>query len=274
MGKATFYLPKNKALLNPDHTMGDEEGIYFSFKSDMDAIARIVPPQLKPAMPIVSGYIVDIRKPAFAKPYREAMLGVYVDYQGTVGMYPIAFLLDGDGTEMAILPGREQFGLPKKSCGSDGGIRIERDGDRLHGIAERRGVRLMDVSIKLGKYNDPTCGQLYFDPEPGKRTGGTSFYYTYAIEPDEKGDLVFARTNLLVNELEYHYETWLPGEVSVQLESSVDDPWGELPVLESLGGALSCNTLEMQSVRIAERPDPAEVMPYLMTTRYDSEALL
>ena len=33
----------------------------------------------------------------------------------------------------------------------------------------------MDVSIKLGKYNDPSCGPLYFDPEPGKRTGGTSF---------------------------------------------------------------------------------------------------
>lgn len=274
MENARFRLPADKAFLNPDHTMGDEEGIYFSFMSDMDAVANVVPPQLKPAMPIVSGYIVEIRKPAFAKPYREAMLGVYVEYNGTVGMYPIAFLLEGEGTEMAMLPGREQFGLPKKSCGSEGCIRIERDGDTLHGYAERRGTRLMDVSIRLGKYNDETCGRLYFDPEPRKHTGGTSFYYTYAIEPDENGELVFSRMNLLVNELEYNYESWLPGEVSVKLESSVDDPWGELPVLENLGGALSCNTLEMSSVRIAEHPDPSDVMPYLMTTRYDREALI
>ena len=31
MENARFRLLDNKAFLNPDHTMGDEEGIYFSF---------------------------------------------------------------------------------------------------------------------------------------------------------------------------------------------------------------------------------------------------
>ena len=270
MKKATFQLPKEQAKLISSALMGGQDGIYFTFMSDMGTIASLVPPPLEPAMPLVSGYIVNINEPAFAKPYREAMLGVYVRYKGTVGMYPVSFLLSGPGAEMATYLGREKTGLPKKLCDSLEDIRIERDGDRIRGIVERHGTRLMDVSMKLGEYNNPMVGDIYSNPEPGKKTGGTSFYFLTGMEPNEQGQSVFNRVSLISNVAEYTYRTWTPGKVSIRLQSSQDDAWGELPVLQNMGGAYAENDLEMKEMYIVERLDVETALPYLLTTRFDT----
>ena len=274
MEKAKFQLPKGLAKLNPSALMGGQDGIYFTFMSDMGTIASLVPPPLEPAMPMVSGYIVNINKPAFSKPYREAMLGVYVRYGDTMGMYPVSFLLSGPGAEMATYLGREKTGLPKKICDFLNDIRIERDGDRIRGIVERHGVRLMDVSVKLGEYNNPMTGDIYSHPEPGKKTGGTSFYFLTGMEPDEQGQAVFNRVNLISNVAEYTYSAWTPGKVSIRLNSSKDDAWGQLPVLQNMGGGYAENDLEMKEMFVVARPDVETVIPYLMSARFDTEALI
>jgi hypothetical protein len=271
--KATFNLPKEQAKLNPSALMGGQEGIYFTFMSDMGTIASILPPPLEPAMPLVSGYIVEIKKPAFSEPYMEAMLGVYVKFGDTVGMYPVSFLLSGEGAEMATYLGREKTGLPKKICDNKECIRLERNGDSIRGIVERKGVRLMDVSMKLGEYNNPMVGNIYSNPEAGKHTGGTSFYYKTSLEPDEKGIMHFANIELLSNEAEYTYYSWTPGKVSIRLQSSSEDAWGQFPVLENMGGGFANNDLEMKGLFVVARPDADEVMPYLMTSRFDKKAL-
>lgn len=270
MKKAKFQLPKEEAKLISSALMGGQDGIYFTFMSDIGTIALLVPPPLEPAMPLVSGYIVNINKPAFSKPYREAMLGVYVRYKDTMGMYPVSFLLSGPGAEMATYLGREKVGLSKKICDSLDDIRIERDGDRIRGIVERHGVRLMDVSMKLGEYNNPMTGDIYSHPEPGKHTGGTSFYILTGMEPNEAGQAVFNRANLISNVAEYTYRAWTPGKVSIRLQSSQDDPWGELPVLQNMGGAYAENDLEMKEMFVEERLDVETVIPYLMTARFDT----
>lgn len=272
--KAIFHLPNEQAALNPLALMGDGEGIYFTFMSDMGTIASLIPPPLEPAFPLVSGYIAHIRKPSFATEYREAMLGAYVKMEDSVGMYPISFLLSGPGAEMATYLGREKTGLPKKICEREDCITISKDGDVARGIVERKGVRLMDVSIKLGAYNNPSTGGIYSDPEPGKKTGGVSYYYTTVIEPDEKGNVRFSKVNLLSNVAEYTYKEWLPGKVSIRLQSSEHDAWGQLPVVEIMGGAYSINDLEMKELFVVASPDPREVMPYLLTSRFDKSALI
>jgi hypothetical protein len=272
--KATFQIPKEAAKLNPSAVMGDQEGIYFTFMSDIGTIASIVPPPLEPAMPLVSGYIVEIRKPAFSAPYREAMLGVYVRYKDTVGMYPVSFLLSGEGAEMATYLGREKTGLPKKLCTNPEDIRIQKEDGRMRGIVERKGVRLMDVSLKLGAYNNPSTGDIYSNPVPGKKTGGTSFYLKTPIEPDEKGIAGFTNVSLISNEAEYTYHSWEPGSVSIRLWSSKEDAWGQLPVLENMGGAFANDDLEMKELFVVDKPDPDVVMPYLLSARFDKSALV
>ena len=40
--KATFQLPPEEAALNPVSIMGDEKGVYFTYRSDIQAIASII----------------------------------------------------------------------------------------------------------------------------------------------------------------------------------------------------------------------------------------
>ena len=249
--KATFQLPPEEAALNPVSVMGDEKGVYFTYRSDIQAIASIIPKPLEVAFPLVSGYIVTIDKPAFTLPYREAMLGVYAKLGNQIGLYPISFLLSGPGAEMATLPGREKYGLPKKMCEHEDDIRIIREDGRVRATATRHGVTLADVSVKLdGAYNNPGATACYQGAEDGGKSGGMSFYMHPLMEPDAEGLPTFARVNVYSNVAEYSYRIWTPGKVTVRLQSSTNDPWGQLPVLENMGGAYSENDLEMKALVI------------------------
>ena len=151
MEKARMNLPAEKAVLNPVSLMGDEKGLYFTFRSDLGAISQVLPAPLEPAFPLVSGYVVEINKPAFCEPYKEAMIGVYANYNGQIGLFPVSFMLCGPGAQMATLGGRERFGLPKKMCENDDCIQIIREEGRARATVTRGGVQLLDVSIKLGQ---------------------------------------------------------------------------------------------------------------------------
>lgn len=273
--KATFQLPPEEAALNPVSIMGDEKGVYFTYRSDIQAIASIIPKPLEVAFPLVSGYIVTIDKPAFTLPYREAMLGVYVKLGEQIGLYPISFLLSGPGAEMATLPGREKYGLPKKMCEHEDDIRIIREDGRVRATATRHGVTLADVSVKLdGAYNNQAATACYQGAEDGGKSGGMSFYMHPLMEPDAEGLPTFARVNVYSNVAEYSYRIWTPGKVTVRLQSSMDDPWGQLPVLENMGGAYSENDLEMKAlVKVAEA-DPKQAIPKLLTSRFDRLGLI
>ena len=273
--KATFQLPPEEAMLNPVSIMGDEKGIYFTYRSDIGTIASILPQPLEVAFPLVSGYIVYIDKPTFTLPYREAMLGVYAKLGGQIGLYPISFLLSGPGAEMATLPGREKYGLPKKMCEQEEDIQIVREDDRLRATATRHGVTLTDVSIKLdGAYNNPGAAACYQGAKDGGTWGGMSFYMHPCMEPDAEGVPTFSKVNVYEGGAEYSYKTWTRGKVTVRLRSSADDPWGQLPVLENMGGAYSENSLEMKALRKITEADPKQAVPKLLTARFDRLGLV
>ena len=272
--KSKLVLSDEEARLEPTAVMGNESGIYFTFMSDLAVIADILPEPLEPAFPLVSGYVVEINNPSFGEPYKEAMLGVYVKVNGVVGMYPVSFLLSGPGAEMATYLGREKTGLSKKICDKEDDIKLEQKGDVLRGTVKRKGELLLDVSLKLGEYNDPSVGNIYNNPAPEKKCGGTSFYFHTFLEPDENGKATYKKVNLISNEAEYTYKEWKPGKVSVRLYSSLNDPWGIFPVFANMGGAYSENDLEMKDLFIIGNPSPEKVMPKLMSVRFDKAALV
>lgn len=273
--KATYNLTAEEALLNPVSVMGGMEGIYFTFRSDLGAIADAVPRPLEVAFPFVSGYIVNINEPAFTLPYREAMLGVYVKHGDRIGLYPVSFLLSGPGAEMATLPGREKYGLPKKICEREEDICITKEEGRVRAIARRHGIILADVSVKLdGEYNNPGAAACYDGANDGGQSSGMSYYMHPLMEPDEGGMPAFSKVNVYSNIAETRYKTWKPGKVTVRLYSSADDAWGGLPVLENMGGAWSQNDLEMKElVKVAEA-DPVQAVPKLLTARFDRLGLI
>ena len=73
---------------------------------------------------------------------------------------------------------------------------------------------------------------------------------------------------------EYNYQSWEPGFAGLTLESSVDDPWAELPVHTIIGGAYSKNSLLVHKLNLAENLDADAIIPYLLTGRYDRTAFM
>ena len=262
--KALFHLPEDQAFLNPVSLMGDVKGVYFTFRSDLAAIADLIPKPLEAAFPLVSGYIVNIDKPAFTEPYREAMIGVYVRLGAQTGLYPVSFLLSGPGAQMATLPGREKYGLPKKMCEKESDIRFIRTGDVVRAYVCR-----LD-----GSYNNPGAEACYQGAADGAVSGGTSFYMHPLMEPDETGTPAFSKVNLYSNEAEYTYRRWEAGKVTIRLMSGRDDAWGQLPVLENMGGAYSESDLRMKELVKMGEADPAEAIPKLLTARFDKKGLI
>jgi hypothetical protein len=93
------------------------------------------------------------------------------------------------------------------------------------------------------------------------------------ISSDENGISHFSEVSLISNEAEYTYQAWTPGKVSIRLQSSAEDAWGQMPVLENMGGAYAKCDLEMKELFVVAKPDPVQVMPYLMMSRFDSNGI-
>ncbi len=176
---------------------------------------------------------------------------------------------------MATLPGREKFGLPKKMCEHEDDIQIEKRDGSVRATARRHGVTLADVSVKLdGEFNNPGAAACYEGAADGGKSGGVSFYMQPFLEPDENGTPVFSKVNVYSNVAEYTYRIWRPGKVTVRLRSSGDDPWGQLPVLENMGGAYSENDIEMKELVKVGEADPRLAASKLLTARYDRKGLI
>ena len=252
--------------------MKNQEGVYLAYLTDPAAIARILPPPLKPfPMPIVTLSVCHIKEPTFADDYYEAILGVYAMYGQQKGLYTISLILGGNGAEMATQCGRDNSGIPKKLGGE---FMMRKNGDEISVQVTRRGTELVDITMKLGEYNNPMTAVLYQMPTAGRKTMGGGFYYMFDNLPDENSVCHFTNACLISNLCEYTYYSWEPGHVGLKLKSSVDDPWAELPINSVIGGAWANNDLLIQKMTLLEKVNADEVVPYLLTGRYDRTAFM
>ena len=252
--------------------MKNQEGMYFAYLTDPKAIARILPQPLKPfSVPVVTVSVCHVKEPTFADNYYEAILGVYCTYGTQLGLYPIGLVLGGTGAEMAVQCGRDNGSIPKK-LGAE--FVIRRNGDQVTAQVCRRGTELVNVDMKIGEYNNAMTGMLYQFPEAGKKTYGGGFYFHLDREPDKEGKSHFQNGALLQNLCEYNYHSWEPGFVKAELKSSIDDPWGELPIRTIIGGAYSTNDLMVHKLNLCEELDAEMLAPYLLTARYDRTAFM
>jgi len=252
--------------------MDDQEGVYISYLSDPLAIARILPPPLKPfALPVVTLSICHVNSPTFADDYYEAILGVYAMYENRLGLYPVGLVLGGPGAEMAVQLGRDNGSIPKK-LGAE--FVIRRNGDLVTANVTRRGTQLVDATLKIGEYNSSLMIPLYQAPADGKQVFGGGFYFHLDRMPDENGVSEFKNGALLMNQCEYNYKTWEPAFAELKLKSSVDDPWAELPINTIIGGGYSKNSLLVHKLNLLEHLDAKQLAPYLLTARYDRTAFM
>ena len=271
--ETSFHLPlEDMENFGRKSLMDQQEGVYMAYLTDPAAIQRILPPPLKPfMMPVVTLSVCHIGKPTFADDYYEAILGVYCTYGDQLGLYPISLVLGGNGAEMAVQCGRDNGSIPKK-LGAE--FMIRRHNNLVTANVCRRGTELVNLQMELGQYNSPLTHVLYQSPAAGKQIFGGGFYFHIDRVPDEQGVSHFCNGALLQNMCEYNYESWEPGTVSLTLNSSIDDPWAELPIRTIIGGAYSRNSLLVHKLNLLKELDADQIAPYLLTARYDRTAFM
>ncbi len=274
VGQASWHsLPEDVARFGHTSVMGDQRGIYTAFTTRPEAIAQILPPPLRPfEMPVVVLSINHINKPNFTPDYYEAILGVYCYCGDQLGQYSLSLLLGGNGAEMATQLGRDNGSMPKK-LGAEFSIRRTDDG-RVVAAVSRHGHDIAKVTMELGRYNTPLAHRIFQAPEAGKTTKGCGFYFHFDRPVQPEGGARFASGALNAALAQYDYAEWTPGYITdIQLASSPDDPWGELPVVCPLGGGLSTVDLTVCGMRKLVDVDAEATFPYLLSSWYDRSTL-
>ena len=270
----SFVIPKQRVdSFAKVSEMRAQEGVYLAYLTHPDAIKKILPAPLKPFdLPVVTLSACHIKDPTFADNYYEAILGVYCTYNGQLGMYPVSLLLGGDGAEMATQLGRDNSAIPKK-LGAEFVIR-KSDGRVSVGVC-RRGAQIVNVELALGSYNHPLTHLLFQAPAPGKQTAGSGYYFHFDRLPDGNGRWRFANTCLIRNVVNYTYDAWTPGYVNrLELNSSLDDPWGCLPINTIVGGAYAENNLLITALQKLEDVDAEKLMPMILPAWYDATTFM
>lgn len=254
--------------------MRGQEGIYLAYLTDPAAVAKVLPAPLEPfAVPVVTVSACHIKEPTFADNYYEAIFAVYCTYKGQVGLYPISLLLGGPGAEMATQLGRDNSAIPKK-LGAEFYIR-KGENDKVTCNVSRRGAELLNIEMQLGSYNHPLTHALYQSPVPGKVTAGSGYYFHFDRLPDENGKFKFTNTGLIRNVCNYTYDAWTPGYVNrLEIKSSIDDPWGCLPINTIVGGAYAENNLLITSLEYLEDVEPEALMLKVIPAWYDQTAFM
>lgn len=254
--------------------MDGQEGVYLAYLTDPKAIRKILPAPLEPfPVPVVTLSACHIKKPTFADNYYETILGVFATYKGQPGLYTLSLLLGGPGAEMATQLGRDNSAIPKK-LGAEFAIRRDEKGYVTVKVS-RLGAEIINLKMKLGEYNSPMTHMLYQAPASGKQTGGSGYYFNFERQPDENGVFTFANASLIRNFVTYTYESWEPGFVEeLALNSSLDDPWGCLPINTIIGGAYSHNSLNITRLEYLESIDAGELMKKVIPAWYDQTAFM
>ena len=250
--------------------MWNQEGIAFAYASAPEVLREIIPPQLEVAFPMVGGYVVQIKESNLGGPTME--VGLYVPVRlkrnGPVYSYFLEFIVHGPGAFNSLTQGREIFGTPKKVADS---IDMWRIGNKAAAKVVRNGVTLIDVEMDIdGAYNTPAGAMLLGQPGATKSTG-TNLFYRYFLERTEDGGVKFLDGQLASNQKETDIASYEAGKLRIKMQSSLNDPLGELEVVQPLGAAFFkySETRIIRCGKLMDVENIDEIVPYLLTTRYD-----
>jgi acetoacetate decarboxylase len=198
------------------------------FRTDPAFAERVLPPGLTPTEPVMEVEVSEVGASNCVGPFAGGGLYLRAAHEGREGSYCLAMPMT---TDAAVTWGRELFGEPKKLAAVD----LERDGDDVTGTVDRRGERVITLT-----------GEVTEERSVDTATE-TVFHYKYL--PDAAGDGLQFDPLLVAAEFDSEVERLRTGTGTVEFESTPHDPYGEVPVVESLGAAYSeADTVSNQEV--------------------------
>jgi acetoacetate decarboxylase len=194
------------------------------YRSDPEAIDRIVPAPLRPAGEEVVIHIYQMNDTEWFGAYNESAIQIPTIYPptGKRGVYSPYLFLDRDG---AVAAGREVYGQPKKN----GSPSIEFRGDLVVGRVRRNGISVVTLTMP---YKQTRCS-----PETMRERLDFVTNFNLKVIPSITGDDAIRQiTGRDFAELVIH-ECW-EGLVTVELRPNAQAPVYRLPVVEMLTGFL------------------------------------
>ncbi|WP_345817424.1 acetoacetate decarboxylase (plasmid) [Paraburkholderia sp. PREW-6R] len=118
----------------------DRETIIITYRTDPDALARIVPAPLRPAAPLVKYEFIGMPDSSGLGSYTETGQVIPVEHNGESGGFTHAMYLDN---EAGIASGRELLGFPKVLAQP----KLEIRNDALVGTLDYNGVRVATATM-------------------------------------------------------------------------------------------------------------------------------
>jgi acetoacetate decarboxylase len=243
----------------------DAETLGVLWLTTPDAVAELLPPPLEPMeMPLILGFVARFPKVSFDTPYLMGGMFMYCKYKGEIGSYVLSA---PESDDFPVFAGREVLGYPKKMAH----LELERNGDKMTGFIERRGVRLVEIRANLnGEANSPMGASVLsqmtgpLDPSQGKlpESDGINFLFKFAhsAAPDKAFEwppkIVRQVTRMRPRRMEI-------GNAEVLLKSSPSDsPWGRVPVAQMLGAFSSISHNTMLPPTVIAEVDETAFLPY------------
>ncbi|WP_137391395.1 acetoacetate decarboxylase [Rhodoligotrophos defluvii] len=203
-------------------TFRNVEVMTLAWRTDQDAVARVLPPPLEAASDVVLAHIYKMNDTEWLGPYYESnvMVACRLPATGEAGGFSPYLFLSSDG---GVIQGREVHGQPKKL----GTPHLEVRGDAWVGTVSRNGI-------------DVLTGTMAYKQQPAE-IARLSGYFDFALNINLKAiDHIDGRpairqlTARRLGALTVH-ECW-SGPCTVELRPNVQAPIYRLPVRDMLEG--------------------------------------
>lgn len=213
------------------------------FRTDPDAVARILPPGLDPIDEPVARVVVGRWRSNSVGDFHGGALYLPAQRDGTVADYVVSMFMDRD---VPLLFGRDLYGEPKKIAS----VGLYRQKDRISGWIERGGVRLIEIDAQLGDDRGPSAG-----------TSG-NFNVKALLAADGRGLHADAAITLAEYDARTHVDRPLRAP-RLRVRGTAHDPLDELPVLEVLDGGYSEGDMSATCSVVGTIP-AEEFLPYAL----------
>ncbi|MFO7794879.1 MAG: acetoacetate decarboxylase family protein [Promethearchaeati archaeon] len=233
------------------------EMIWVLWETKQEIINRVLPPPLEPIdRPIALAFVANYPSHSYGLPYTEAALILRCQFKGELGNYFLAMPLTDD---RATFAGREIWGFPKKIAN----VHFKKKNNEIYGYSERLGVKNIEIELKLtGKFNDEETPKIVSEIQmiPKRGKGTTNYLFKHFIHPTKEGFdynpwLVKQKTTSKIKAMQM-------GEATINLKSTIHDPWGEIEIVKILGGMYLQSENEMFPGEIVAEVEAEKFLPY------------
>jgi acetoacetate decarboxylase len=169
------------AMLAPgDWLYTDAHYLAAEMEVDAEAARRWLPRPLRLASPArATVFVAWFPHTSFGSVYSEAGLFLHLEHRHRGAVFSPWMIVDDD---VALILGRELLGYPKKM----GSIALSIDGDRVSGVASRRGVELIRMEGRLDEREDDPPPMLGRPHRNVRSTMGLSVPKIIAFTPREQ----------------------------------------------------------------------------------------